>query len=167
MNQDGGLMQAVPQPKAAPILKQIVQKIDSEISAQPQYKEPYLAVLVSGMKMLVAPQTKPELDQKVQSIQSPEQVPEVVRDIVLTALRIIDRESQGKMKTDAAMLASIVLMVYVLEYIESRTGVPVSPDLVVQTFKSTAPSALTFLHANPQQVRQLLAQVQGSMKGEK
>lgn len=131
-----------PRETQTPQLKQLEAQIEAAVPAP--LKDDFLRVLVAGQKAMYADETHTyTTDYLNQVLQAPpEKQPVLLAHGVLKLLTILYKESQGKMKLEAAFPACALFLCYALEMLGTR--ITVTDDLIAQSMKALAAG---FYHA--------------------
>lgn len=139
-----------------PILKRIEQGIEQAVPKE--LKKAYMAVVVSGMKIMFSKETSQFMDQRMQ--QSGDIV-QAVSTGIADLLMLIYGESNRKMSIPAAMLAAFTLMAQALDYAEKVGAVEVTPELIDQCTEATWQAATTKFGITKDKIDQVIAESQG------
>ena len=118
-----------------PILQRIAQEIEAKV--RPEQKKEYLAAVVSGMKVMFAPQTHRLLLDRLQG--------DLIKNVATGISRlmgIIYNESQRKLSIPVALQAAIVLMCYALDFAEKALGETISQEQAAQAAQATTAAVL-------------------------
>ncbi len=129
---NGVLQSADAQPKSNPMLDQIIQHAEAQVPEN--LKSQFLSVMTVGGKLMWSDQmtqTRAQFDQLVQ--QYKDNIPTLVTHTVLREISVIQNESKQKDPLPAVGLAAPIFMAYILQYVESKHGIPVTKDMIDQT----------------------------------
>jgi hypothetical protein len=123
-----------------PVLEQIKQQIEAKVP--PAIKRDFLAVVVTGMRLIYDPKTNPiavkYLDEALQKYEAPM----AVAMAALHVVAVVARESKGKIRVDAAIYAAMVFMVYIWEFVQAKQRSEVTPQMVSASTRVLVPSVL-------------------------
>lgn len=129
---NGVLQSAAPKPKSNPMLDQIVQQAEAQVPEN--LKRQFLTIMTVGGKLMWSDQMTKEREEFDQALQqSGGDVPSVVVHTVLKIVSIIQNESKQEKPLDAVGLAAPIFMAHILQYVESKHGIPVTKELIDQT----------------------------------
>lgn len=134
--------------------KQIESKIPDK------YRRGYDSIMAAGMKVMFSDKTFPKMQEYVNSIQSPQEVPEKVAHGITKTMSILMNMSKGKMPMEPAGAAAQSLMTHALDYVRDVKGLPVDKDTLAATTKATNQGMMTLLQQysglSPEQFEQVL-----------
>lgn len=154
---NGVLQQAAPKPKSNPMLDQIVQQAEAQVPEN--LKSQFLSIMTVGGKLMWSEQMtkeREEFDQIMQ--QSGGDVPTVVTHTVLKIISIIQNESKQEKPLDAVGLAAPIFMAHILQYVESKHGIPVTKEIIDQTGQMLQVNLLKMYGVTEQHVQALINQ---------
>lgn len=154
---NGVLQQAAPKPKSNPMLDQIVQQAEAQVPEQ--LKNQFLAIMTVGGKLMWSEQMtkeRAEFDQAMQ--QSGGDVPQVVVHTVLKVISIIQNESKQEKPLEAVGLAAPIFMAHILQYVESKHGIPVTKEIIDQTGQMLQVNLLKMYGVTEQHLQELIKQ---------
>lgn len=143
-------MALMPQ-KTSSLIDAAKQRLEASIS--PALKEPYLRIVVAGLKVMFASETHKYMQEYVAKAKSAKNLPVYLAHGILQVLSVIQRESQGKMDAKAAGPAGLMLLLYALEYLEQTKQIEVTQELIVQTGKAVSSGVLAWLKVDPAKMK--------------
>ncbi len=153
----GILQQPAPKPKSNPMLDQIVQQAEAQVPED--LKSQFLTIMTVGGKMMWSEEMtkeREEFDQIMQ--QSGGDVPQVVTHTVLKIISIIQNESQQEKPLEAVGLAAPIFMAHILQYVESKHGVPVTKEMIDETGQMLQVNLLKLYGVTEQHIQDLIKQ---------
>ncbi len=110
-----------------PLLVKIERQIES--SLPDGIRRDYQAVKVAGLQVMFSDQTHRFMADFLQDL-TPQNLPQKVAVGIANVIRIVARESKGKMTAAGAMPAAIVLMLHALDYINRVKQIPITPQTI-------------------------------------
>jgi hypothetical protein len=113
-------------------LTQIVQGVESA-EMQPEMRDSYQRVVTAGMKLVWSAQFDEERERYLDQIQQPQDVPQIIAHGVVKIISIVQNESKSKSILIGVGPASTVLMCQILEYVQAKKGIDITPELIAQT----------------------------------
>lgn len=139
------------------LLEQTRQKIESSVPEQ--FIEPFHSIVTAGRNLMWSDDTFHFVQEYVQGIQGPEEVPPKVAQGVAKALSIIIEESRTPPNMEdpfyaASYPAGMVLGCDALEYIEQEKQIEVTADLVSATTEAIAASITKLYGITPDHMKQ-------------
>ncbi len=149
-----GLMQAVQDP----ILKQIVKNVERTIPAD--FKESYAQIVAAGMTVMFSESTHSEMDQYLDQIKGPQDVPNVIAHGIVKLIATVQNQSKKQEPLKAIGPASITLMAEALEFMETRNGIDVDKKMVDETTMLIKEGLFSLYKITPEVMQQLQAQGQ-------
>lgn len=114
-----------------PFLKSTMKQIDAAIP--PELKRDYLAVVNAGLSIMFNKSTHQEMVDYLQKVKSAQYNPTMIAHGVVKLISIIHRESKGQMNVGVAPAAALVLLLYVLEYMEKTQKFDVTKEVLAET----------------------------------
>ena len=141
------------------LLAQTAQQVEATV--KPELKQDYLAVIVSGMKIMFSPDLcRKEVLRFLNSIKGPHDVPRYIGHGIVKLISIILKESQRKADLAdpiyaASIPAAIVLMCYALEFVDKR--MPITNDLIAKTTTAVTKGLYTLYGITPEMVQKAVA----------
>lgn len=160
---NGVLQQAKPGPAANPALDTIARNAEAQVPEKLRHQ--FLTVMTVGGKLMWSEQMsqeRAEFDELIR--QSGVDVPQVVVHTVLKILSIIQQESRRKEPLEAVGLAAPIFMAHILQYVESRHGIPVTKEMIDETGTMLQVNVLRMYQVSEEQIQELFRQQsQGSM----
>ena len=154
---NGVLQQAAPKPKSNPMLDQIVQQ--SEAQVPEKLKSQFLTIMTVGGKLMWSEemtQEREEFDQLLE--QSRNNVPQIVSHTVLKTISIIQNESKQEKPLEAVGLAAPIFMSHILQYVESKHGIPVTKEMIDETAQLLQVNLLKMYGVTEQHLQELFKQ---------
>lgn len=154
---NGVLQKAAPKPKSNPMLDQIVEQAEAQVPEQ--LKDQFLTIMTVGGKLMWSDQMtkdREEFDQLMQ--QSGGDVPTVVSHAVLKIISIIQNESQSEKPLEAVGLAAPIFMSHILQYVESKHGVPVTKEMIDETGQMLQVNLLKMYGVKEEHIQELIKQ---------
>lgn len=134
-----------------PLVQQVADQIEKIIRSAPKpYQDAYDAIVLAGQKLMLAPQVRGDVDALMQRVNGPGDVPKAITDGIVTVVRIVVKESQGKAKADMAVLAGVFLMCVALDWMERARKIPVTEQILAATQKSMMAPMLRVLGVSDQ-----------------
>jgi predicted Zn-dependent protease with MMP-like domain len=161
----GILQQPAPKPKSNPMLDQIVQQAEAQVPEE--LKSQFLTIMTVGGKMMWSEEMtkeREEFDQIMQ--QSGGDVPQVVTHTVLKIISIIQNESQQEKPLEAVGLAAPIFMAHILQYVESKHGVPVTKEMIDETGQMLQVNLLKLYGVTEQHLQDLIKQRGSNAQGQ-
>lgn len=147
----GLINSAKSQPTQDSILKKTVAQIEAKVPQE--FRKNYDAIVVSGMKIMFDKKTHKQMVQMLQ--ESPDIAQNVAKGISML-IAIIANESGGKVRREAAMLASIVLMTEALDFAAKAMGAQITPDLLAQCTEATKAEMFKLMKITPEMEQQAI-----------
>ena len=146
------LMNATDRPLNDAMLAKTRQQIDAKIPAR--WQRDHLAIVVAGMELMYSEETyRMAVNAMAAVIKSkPPQAAAALATVSLIAM--IYRESQQKMSVPASFSAALVLLCYVLEYLEQAQGITITPKLFAQASAATTLGLFKLFGITQQQLTQ-------------
>lgn len=145
-----------------PILQQIEDGIEAKVP--PNLKQAYMAVLVSGMKIMFSAETSKFMDQRLQQASDPVQaVSKGISDMMV----MIYLESKKTMNIPAGMLASMSLTCQALDYAERAGKIKVTEELAGQAVQSSVMATMARFGITQDKINQTVSQAQAKIKSGK
>lgn len=132
------------------LLTQVKQGIEAKIP--PNLQEDTQKMVVAGMKIMFDAQTHQMMMKQIN--QSGDITDNVAKGIG-ALMSIIFRSSKGAPPIDAAVPASILLMVEALDYLAQTGKIQITPDIVAQCTKTLMAYMMQKLGLTPEKIRQL------------
>lgn len=120
-----------------PVLKEMILKIEAQLT--PQQKTKYLPIVNAGMKILFDDRTHKFVKETVRGSK------ELTKDAVRGTLWIIGQianASKGTIAVEMAAPAAIVLLCYVVDFMEDMTGGRTSPDTIAKMVQTVTVETL-------------------------
>lgn len=154
---NGVLQRAASKPKSNPMLDQIVQQAEAQVPEK--LKSQFLTIMTVGGKLMWSEQMtkeREEFDQIMQ--QSRGNVPQVVTHTVLKIISIIQNESKRKEPLEAVGLAAPIFMAHILQYVESKHGIPVTKEIIDETGQMLQVNLLKLYGVTEQHIQELIKQ---------
>lgn|SRR5574343_491432 len=154
---NGVLQQSAPKPKSNPLLDQIVQQAEAQVPEN--LKSQFLTLMTVGGKLMWSAQMTKEREEFDQALQqSGGDVPSVVVHTVLKIVSIIQNESKQEKPLDAVGLAAPIFMAHILQYVESKHGIPVTKETIDQTGQMLQVNLLKMYGVTEQHLQELIKQ---------
>ena len=132
------------------LLEQVKQGIEATIP--PNLQEDTQKMVVAGMKIMFDAQTHQMM---MKQIDQPGDMMDNVAKGVGALMSIIFRSSKGAPPIDAAVPASILLMVEALDYLDQTGKLQITPDAVAQCTKALMAYMMQKLGLTPEKIQQL------------
>ena len=154
---NGVLQQPSAKPKSNPMLDQIVQQAEEQVPEK--LKNQFLTIMTVGGKLMWSDQMtkdRAEFDKLLE--QSRNDVPKIVAHTVLKIISIIQNESKQQKPLDAVGLAAPIFMAHILQYVESKHGIPVTKDIIDETGQLLQVNILKMYGVTDQHIQELLKQ---------
>ena len=114
-----------------PLLKSTMKQIDAAIP--PEMKRDYLAIVTAGLSMMYNSKTHPLMAEYLEQVKKAQYNPTMIAHGVVKMLSVIHRESKGQMNVGVAPAAALVLLLYVLEYMEKTQGFDATKEVLAET----------------------------------
>ena len=114
-----------------PLLKSTMKQIDAAIP--PELKRDYLAIVTAGLSMMYNRKTHPLMVEYLDQVKQAQYNPTMIAHGVVKMLSIIHRESKGQINVGVAPAAALVLLLYVLEYMEKTQGFDATKEVLAET----------------------------------
>lgn len=122
-----------------PDVAALKQETEKKSSALPKpLQDSYQSTVTAGMRLMWDDSTHQHMEQYLQGVKSPQQVPKAVAHLILKGIQLIIE--QANIKADlgdpfyaASMLAAQYLMCDALDYVEQKLGIPITKDLIAAT----------------------------------
>lgn len=130
-----------PKERGNPELAQIKAKVGEMAKGLPKpLQQSYDSIVHAGMKLMWSDETGKLMDEYLQSIQNPQDVPNRVAHLIIKGLSIIIQQANipadlGDPFYAASMLAGKYLMCDALEYVEAQKGIEIDNPIIDQTTK--------------------------------
>lgn len=154
---NGVLQQAAPKPKSNPMLDQIIQQAEAQVPEK--LKSQFLTIMTVGGKLMWSDQMTKEREEFDKLLeQSGNDVPQIVTHAVLKTVSIIQNESKQQKPLDAVGLAAPIFMAHILQYVESKHGIPVTKEVIDQTGQMLQVNLLKMYGVTDQHIQELLKQ---------
>lgn len=118
-----------------PLLAQARSK--AEASVPKQYRRGYDAIMAAGLKLMFSDKTFPLMQQYVQSITGPQDVPKIVSHGIVKLISILMNQGKGQFPIEPVGSAAIVLMTHALEYVEQKKALQINADQLAETTRLT------------------------------
>lgn len=118
-----------------PLLAQARAK--AEASVPKQYRRGYDAIMAAGLKLMFSDKTFPLMQQYVDSITGPQDVPKVVSHGIVKLVSILMNQGKGQFPIEPVGSAAIVLMTHALEYVEQKKSLQINADQLAETTNLT------------------------------
>lgn len=153
----GVLQKAAPKPKSNPMLDQIVQQAEAQVPKDLQQQ--FLTIMTVGGKLMWSDQmieSREEFDRLIQ--EQADDLPALVTHTVLRVISTIQNESKQEKPLDAVGLAAPIFMAHILQYAESKHGVPVTKEMIDQTGQLLQVNLLKMYGVTEQHVQELMKQ---------
>ena len=151
----GVLQRPAPRKQSNPMLDQIIQQAEAQVPEK--LKSQFLTVMTVGGKLMWSDemtQERQEFDKALQ--QSGGDVPQVVTHAVLKIISIIQNESKQEKPIDAIGLAAPIFMAHILQYVESKHGIPVTKEMIDTTGQQVQVNILKMYGVTDQHIQELL-----------
>lgn len=126
---------AVTMPMKAPLLAKIEQQIEKTLPAS--LKRDYMAVKVSGLQLMFSDKTYSFMADWLKDLTAQNLAQKVAIGIA-NVIRIVARESKGKMVAAGAMPAAVVLMLHALDYIDRVKQIPMTQQIIDATTQAVS-----------------------------
>lgn len=120
-----------------PVLKELILKIEEQLT--PQQKADYLPIVNAGMKILFDDRTHKFVKDTIKNSKA------LPKDAVRGTLWMIGQianASKGKIKVEMVVPAAIVLLCYVVDFMEDMTGGRTSESLIAKMVQTVAVETL-------------------------
>ncbi len=154
---NGMLQQAAPKPKSNPMLDQIVQQAEAQVPEK--LKNQFLTIMTVGGKLMWSEQMTQEREEFDQVLeQARNNVPQIVSHTVLKTISIIQNESQQEKPLEAVGLAAPIFMAHILQYVESKHGIPVSKEMIDETGQLLQVNLMKMYGVTEQHLQELIKQ---------
>ena len=114
-----------------PLLKSTMKQIDAAIP--PELKRDYLAIVTAGLSTMFNRSTHQEMVAYLEKVKEAQYNPTMIAHGVVKLISIIHRESKGQMNVGVAPAAALVLLLYVLEYMEKTQGFDATKEVLAET----------------------------------
>lgn len=130
-----------------------LQKIQDGVEAKlpPELKQPYLQVVVAGMRVMFDPATHGLM---VERLNQGEDISKSIAFGIAALIGQIYIQSGKKMSIPAAMAASITLMCQALDFAEKSKGLQITPELAATCAQATTRAAMAKFGIGQQQIDQ-------------
>lgn len=126
-----------------------------------EHQKDYVNAMAAGLKLMFSEGTFPEVVKAVSSIQSPEQIPEVVAHGIAKAMSILFNESKGHFPIKVYGPVAFSLMAHALEYVEMKKKIEIDRDVLAKTADLTNQGMLKlvqqYMKLSDQDMQQILA----------
>lgn len=154
---NGVLQQAAPKPKSNPMLDQIIQQAEAQVPEK--LKSQFLTIMTVGGKLMWSDQMTKEREEFDKLLeQSGNDVPQIVTHAVLKTVSIIQNESKQQKPLDAVGLAAPIFMAHILQYVESKHGIPVTKEIIDQTGQMLQVNLLKMYGVKEEHIQELIKQ---------
>ena len=154
---NGVLQQAAPKPKSNPMLDQIIQQAEAQVPEK--LKSQFLTIMTVGGKLMWSDQMTKEREEFDKLLeQSGNDVPQIVTHAVLKTVSIIQNESKQQKPLDAVGLAAPIFMAHILQYVESKHGIPVTKEVIDQTGQMLQVNLLKMYGVKEEHIQELIKQ---------
>lgn len=154
---NGVLQQAAPKPKSNPMLDQIIQQAEAQVPEK--LKSQFLTIMTVGGKLMWSDQMTKEREEFDKLLeQSGNDVPQIVTHAVLKTVSIIQNESKQQKPLDAVGLAAPIFMAHILQYVESKHGIPVTKEVIDQTGQMLQVNILRVYGVKDEHIQELIKQ---------
>lgn len=142
-----------------PILRKIEDGIEAKVP--PNLKQAYMAVLVSGMKIMFSAETSKFMEQRLQQSGDPVQaVAKGISDMMV----MIYLESKKKMNIPAGILASMALTCQALDYAEKAGKIEVTNELAGEAIHASVMATMARFGITQDKINQTVSQAQAKIR---
>ena len=142
-----------------PFLKSTMKQIDAAIP--PEMKRDYLAIVTAGLSIMFNKSTHQEMVNYLQKVKEAQYNPTMIAHGVVKLISIIHRESKGQMNVGVAPAAALVLLLYVLEYMEKTQGFDATKEVLAETSMQVMAGLNTFFGMTDQKIREAVKRGSG------
>lgn len=142
-----------------PFLNSTMKQIDAAIP--PELKRDYLAVVTAGLSTMFNRSTHQEMLDYLQKVKEAQYNPTMIAHGVVKLISIIHRESKGQMNIDIAPAAAIVLLLYVLQYMEKTQGFDATKEVLAETTMQTIAGLNTLFGMTDQKIHEAVKRGSG------
>jgi hypothetical protein len=160
----GILQQRTPPPKSNPMLDQIVKQ--SEANVPDKLKGEFLSTMTVGGKLMWSKEMAEERDSFDRTMQKSGNIPVVVAHTVIKIISIIQNESKRKKPLDSVGLAAPIFMAHILQYVESKHGIPVTKEIIDKTGQLIQINLLKMYGVTEQHIQELVKSRTAEQTGE-
>jgi len=162
---NGLLQKSAPKPKSNPMLDQIIQQAEAQVPEN--LKQQFLSIMTVGGKLMWSDEMTQERAEFDQALQQSGDVPTVVSHAVLKIISIIQNESKQEKPLDAVGIAAPIFMAHILQYVESKHGIPVTKEIIDQTGQLLQVNLLKMYGVTDAHIQELIKQrSQGGQPGQ-
>ncbi len=130
-------------------------------SVKPEYQRDIMAIVVAGRQLMFSQQTHGQVDQYLNLIKGPQDVPMIVAHGILKSISIIAKESRGKMSRPASIAAALLLMCAALRFLQNTRGITIDKGTIDATTIAITRGLFKLYNLTPQRVQQAVAQLKG------
>ena len=156
----------MPQLPTNPLLEKIEQGIEAKLPTQ--FRNAYLAIVVSGNHLMFSPKTLPLFMQIVKSPSFIQNMPIKMANLMALISNQSGKNAQGQpnMSMVVAGPAALTLACHALEFYEQTSGTQLNANQIAQILHDVAMTVLQKFGIGPQQIAQAQAaqQKQGQFK---
>lgn len=152
---------AEPSEAAPPLKDALLTKTREQVDAQvkPALQRDHQALVVAGMKIMYSEETYRMAVQSFNAVAKSQTPPKAAALATITLFAMIWREvrpteQQQQTMVPAAFSAAIVLLCYVLEYMEQALKIPVTHQVLAQASAATTVGLLKLFGISQQQLTQ-------------
>lgn len=114
-----------------PLLRRLVTRMEGAL--KPEMRRNYDAIVVAGMKLMFSEGTHHFMDEYLENIKSPEDVPRIIAHGIVKLLSIIQNQSKKQEPFPSAGPACISLMAMALEFVEKRNKIDIDNRIIDET----------------------------------
>lgn len=135
-----------------PLLQRIKTEVDQAVPAT--LKRDYLAIVVTGLKLIGSEQTHNMAVKQLQMLLSRLPPAQAVATATVAILVVVARESRGRFQVPAAIYAAVVLSTYVWEFVPKLRGVEITEQLVAASTPLVVVGTLKLFGISKEQLAQ-------------
>lgn len=144
-----------------PLLRQTVANVERTLN--PSTRGSYDSTVAAGMTLMWGQKFDQERENFLQLIKGPEDIPRIVAKGIVKVISIIQNEiKNAKEPIAAAVPAAIVLMCQILEYIEKKMRMQVTPQLVDRCTHLVNQGIFSLYNITPEVVEAIKNRKQGA-----
>lgn len=137
-----------------PILQKQIKDVEAKLT-DPEMRKSYDQIMVAGMRLLFDDKTHPMVDEYLEQIQRPEDVPKIMAHGIVKLLSVIQNESKQQEPLRAVGPAGTSLMAMALELMEKRNGIDVTREMLAQSVLLLKEGIFDLYKITPQVLEQL------------
>lgn len=143
-----------------PLLRQTVKNV--ERSLNPRTRGSYDSTVSAGMTLMWSQKFDQERESFLAMIKGPDDVPRIVAKGIVKVISIIQNEiKNAKEPIPAAVPAALVLMCQILEYVEKKRGIDITPNIVDRTTHLVNQGIFALYNITPEVIQAIQSRKKG------